>query len=206
MRDDLSDIRQPSRPLTLAGLAVGGVAASAFLGGTTNAVNGAVSPTYFVTNLPGVGADHAWQAAIAHGIFEGILFGIVLSLIFTVSTGLITSVSCSAVFAGKHLLGVLGGAYVCWTLGGMAAVGLASLSPEWYRRTFLGVPEEFGEMLRYAWVGGSIWGAQFGGFVSVIIGLVILRANWRRGLDRPESPEPENLIERSSPDHRIKSA
>jgi hypothetical protein len=59
-------------------------------------------------------------------------------------------------------------------------MGLASLSPDFYRRAFIGVPEEFGEMIRYAWVGGSIWGAQFGGLVSVVVGLVVLRANWRR--------------------------
>ena len=59
-------------------------------------------------------------------------------------------------------------------------MGLATLSPEFYRSAFVGVPNEFGPMLRYAWVGGSIWGAEFGGLVSVVVGLVILRANWRR--------------------------
>ena len=62
----------------------------------------------------------------------------------------------------------------------LAGVGLASLSPEFYRRAFLGVPAEPGPMLRYAWVGGSIWGAELGGLASVILGLVILRSNWVR--------------------------
>ncbi len=35
-------------------------------------------------------------------------------------------------------------------------------------------------MLRYAWVGGSIWGTELGGLLSVILGVVVLRANWRR--------------------------
>jgi hypothetical protein len=181
VRDDLTDIRRESQPLALAITALSGVGACAFFGGTTNAVNGAVSPTYFVTVLHWHGVEDIWRASIAQGVFEGIMFGIFFSLIFTVGTGIITSVSCSFGFVGKHVLGILAGAYVCWALGGLAAIGLASLSPEFYRRAFWGVPEEFGAMLRYAWVGGSIWGAEFGGFVSTVVGLVVLRANWRRG-------------------------
>jgi hypothetical protein len=64
----------------------------------------------------------------------------------------------------------MAGAYVGWALGGLAAVGLAAFSPEFYRGAFFGVPAERGPMFRYAWVGGSIWGAE----------LVVLRANWRR--------------------------
>jgi hypothetical protein len=102
------------------------------------------------------------------------------SLLFTVVVGVVTGASCSFGFALKHLLGILGGAYICWAFGGLAAIGLAALSPPFYRRAFIGVPQEFGAMLRYAWVGGSIWGAEFGGFFSLVVGLVLLRANWRR--------------------------
>jgi hypothetical protein len=170
--------REP-RPLALAAIAVSGVFASGFLGGTTNAVNGAVSPIYYITILRWHGVEDVWRASIAQGVFEGLLFGIFFSLLFTVGTGIITGAACSFRFAFKHLLGILGGAYLCWALGGLAAIGLAALSPEFYQRTFIGVPADFASMLRYAWVGGSIWGAEFGGLVSVVVGLVILRANWR---------------------------
>jgi hypothetical protein len=172
--------------LALAATAVSGVLASGLLGGTTNAVNGAVSPTYFVTILRWQGVEDVWRASIAQGIFEGLLFGIFFSLLFTVATGIITNAACSFGFAFRHLLGILAGAYLCWALGGLAALGLATLSPEFYRRAFFGVPEEFGAMLRYAWVGGSIWGAELGGLVSVVVGLVILRANWRRQVEQPD--------------------
>ena len=44
-----------------------------------------------------------------------------------------------------------------WVLGGIIAILLSVLSPEFYKKTFIGVPDEFGAMIRYAWVGGSIW-------------------------------------------------
>ncbi len=185
----MPEIERAPRPIALAATAVCGVLASGILGGSTNAINGAVSPTYYVTILGWRGVEDVWRASIAQGIFEGLLLGIFFSLVFAVATGIITGGSCSFGFAFKHLLGILGGAYICWALGGLAAIGLASLSPEFYRRAFIGVPEEFGPMLRYAWVGGSIWGAEFGGFVSVVVGLVILWANWRRGVAK-ELAEP----------------
>ena len=66
-------------------------------------------------------------------------------------------------------------------------MGLATLSPEFYRHSFHGVPEDFGQMLRYAWVGGSIWGIQFGGLASVIVGSVLFRAKWRQLQDASDS-------------------
>jgi hypothetical protein len=59
-------------------------------------------------------------------------------------------------------------------------MGLAAPSPEFYRRAFIGVPEEFGPMLGYAWAGGSIWGLELGGLLSVVLGLIVLRGNWLR--------------------------
>src|SRR5262249_35959545 len=94
--------------------------------------------------------------------------------------GLITGAACPFPFALRHLMYALAGAYACWAVGGLAGMALATLSPEFFRRNFIRVPGEFAPMLAYAWVGGSIWGAQLGGVVSVTLGLAVLRANWRR--------------------------
>jgi hypothetical protein len=187
------DVSRRTRPLALAALAICGVLASGFLGGTTNAVNGWVSPTYFVTILRWREVEDVWRASIAQGIFEGLLFGVFFSLIFTIATGIITRISCTFGFAFRHLLGILAGAYVCWAFGGLAAIGLASLSPEFYRRAFYGVPQATGPMLRYAWVGGSIWGAELGALMSVLIGIVVMRANWQRQI-RPQGTAPPPAI------------
>ena len=79
-------------------------------------------------------------------------------------------------------------------------MGLATLSPEFYQHAFRGVPEDLGQMLSYAWVGGSIWGIQFGGLASVIVGSVLFRAKWRHVQDGSESEDKtaEEKQQRSS--------
>ena len=171
-----------ARPLDLWGIAFTGVLASGFVGGTTNVVNGLVSPQYFETVLGWGrrGIKDVWRASIAQGIYEGLLYGVAFSLIFTAATGIITRSTCPYRFAMRHLLGILAGTYAAWALGGLAAIGLALLSPEFYQQHFFGVPREPVPMVRYAWVGGSIWGVELGGLVSVILGLIVLRSNWFR--------------------------
>jgi hypothetical protein len=180
MTKSVAEAAAPARPLALVGIALTGVFASAILGGITNAVNGRVSPLYFVTILGWRNVDNVWRASIAQGLFEGLCFGVFFSLVFAAGAGIITRISCRYGFAAAHLLGIVAGALVSWLIGGTTAVGLAALSPEFYRRAFIGVPEEFGPMLKYAWVGGSIWGLELGGLVSVVLGLVVLRGNWLR--------------------------
>jgi hypothetical protein len=180
MTRSLTDHDQSVRPLTLLATVVTGILASGALGGVTNAVNGWVSPEYFVSVMQWYWVQDVWRASVAQGIFEGLLFGVLFSLIFTTGIGIITRASCRYRFAVRHVIVIVGGALVGWILGGLAAMGLASLSPEFYRKTFSGVPEETGPMLCYAWVGGSIWGIELGGLVSVVLGLVIFRSNWLR--------------------------
>jgi len=173
-------IEPETRPLTLFAIAVSGVLATAFLGGSTNVVNGLVSPRYFVTIMGWHDVTDVWRASIAQGMFEGFCFGLFFSLVFTAGTGIITGASCRYGFACKHLLGILAGAYLSWAIGGLAGMALAAVSPEFYSRTFIGVPQAFGERLAYAWVGGSLWGVELRGLLSVVLGLVVMRANWRR--------------------------
>jgi hypothetical protein len=172
-----------SRPLDLAAIVVTGVGAGGCLGALTSAVNGWVSPFYYMNILGWHDVEDVWRASIAQGLFEGLLFGVFFASIFATITGLITKAACPYAFAFRHVMGILAGASICWVLGGLSGVGLAALSPEFYRRAFIGVPSGFSPMLGYAWVGGSIWGLELGGLVAVILGLVVLRSNWRRRID-----------------------
>lgn len=174
-----------SRSDALIGLAFTGVLLGAVLGALTNSVNGWISPTYFRNIMRWHDIADIWTASIAQGIFEGLLFGLAFSVIFVAVVGIVTKARCPYPFAAVYLLMIGVFALVCWCLGGLIAIGLASLSPEFYRHAFREVPEEFPEMLRYAWVGGSIWGVEFGGLASVIVGAVLFRAKWGLFTDTP---------------------
>ena len=107
------------------------------------------------------------------------MFGLAFAVIFTAVVGIVSKARSPYGLAAIHLVLIAVAALVCWALGGVIAMGLATLSPEFYQHAFRGVPEDLGQMIRYAWVGGSIWGIQFGGLASVIVGSVLFRAKWR---------------------------
>jgi hypothetical protein len=168
------------RPLALVGIALTGVLTGALLGGLTNCINGWISPLYFQTILHWHDVEDIWRASIAQGIFEGLIFGLFLALVFTIVAGIVSKVRCSYRFGAVILLLVAIAALICWAVGGLITMALATLSPEFYRHAFRGVPQDFGQMLRYAWVGGSIWGIEFGGFALTILGSFLFYAKWKR--------------------------
>ncbi len=117
---------------------------------------------------------------MAQGIFEGLIYGAILSVVFTLVIGVVSRGAVTFKFALKHLAPAASIALAAWCLGGLIAMGLAALSPDFFHHAFRGVPHQPGEMLKYAWVGGSIWGILFGAAISVIIVSVIASNRWRR--------------------------
>ncbi len=168
------------RPFALVGLAGTGVLTGVLLGALTNSINGWVSPLYFRNILRWQDVEDVWRASVAQGVFEGLMFGLFLTLVFTIVVGCVSKVRCSYGFGATVLLFVAAAALVCWAVGGLLGMGLAALSPEFYRHAFRGVPEDFNEMFRYAWVGGSISGIEFGGLALTILGSFLFYARWQR--------------------------
>jgi hypothetical protein len=171
---------QPIQPVALLLIAATAILAGAAIGASTNAINGAVSQEYFRNMMQWHDVGQIWRASIAQGIFEGLVYGVMFSLVFTLVVGVASRARCSYSFALPHLLTMVAAIYCCWAVGGLIAMGLAILSPEFYRNTFFGVPDAFWPMMAYAWVGGSIWGAMFGGLLSVVIGSILFAVRWRR--------------------------
>ena len=166
------------RPLALVGIAVTGILTGAILGALTNSINGWISPLYFQMFFYWHG--DVWRATIAQGIFEGLLFGLILALVFTIVVGIVSKVRCSYRFGAAVVVFVTIAALICWVVGGLIAMGLATLSPEFYRHHYDVFPNNFPEMLDFAWVVGSIWGIKFGGFALTILGSFLFYAKWKR--------------------------
>ncbi len=150
-----------------------------FIGGTTNMINGIVSPYYFQSimhwDFPNI-----WAASVAQGIFEGLLYGIIFSIIFTISFGIITKGHAGYKFALMQLLKIISFVFICWIIGGLLAMLLVALSPDFYKSHFPMTPIDNFEKIKFAWVGGSIWGGMFGGLLSAILGIFLIKNSWRK--------------------------
>ena len=127
------------RPFALVGLGGHRHPGGAALGALTNSINGWVSPLYFRNILDWHDVDDVWRASIAQGIFEGLMFGLFLALVFTIVVGCVSKARCSYRFGVVILMFVAVAALVCWAVGGLLGMGLADpqpgvLSPRLHRR------------------------------------------------------------------------
>ena len=154
----------------------------AAIGALTNMVNGAVSPLYFKNIMRLHDVQDVWRASIVQGVLEGLIYGVLFAAVFATVVTLVSRADCPYLYVAKFMLGIGIAVLGCWALGGLIAMGLATLRPDLYRRAFIGVPESFDPMLRYAWVGGSIWGGMFGGVLAAILGSVVFRNKWKKRL------------------------
>jgi prolipoprotein diacylglyceryltransferase len=159
--------------IALTSIFIGGI-----IGATTNMVNGLVSPYYFKAIMQWE-FDDVWIASVAQGIFEGLLYGISFSVIFTIAFEIITKGQGSFKFGFSQLVKVIAVTLICWVLGGLVAILLNSISPEIYKSHFPQTPYEKIERLKFAWVGGSIWGGIIGGCLSLFLGVIFLKNAWR---------------------------
>jgi hypothetical protein len=167
--------RSGSVPLAVFGM---GVSAGIVLGALTNAVNGLVSPQYFVALMGW--QSHVWVRAVGQGMLEGGvlggLFGIVVAIAFAASTGLRGPLR----LATGALAVAVGAVLVCWIAFGVLGVLIAATDRVFVRSIFIGVPADDTGMRRYAWVGGTIWGGYAGALVGAVAACVWQHVKWRR--------------------------
>lgn len=160
------------QPFRLAGLSFTGmfsVIAGGVCGSIINAINGIISPDYFIAVLHWEPTQSVYPAIIAQGLFEGLLYGVIFGLFLVFFVAKATRGRVAPIFIIRLIFKTLLGIVCCWGLGGVMGIMLAALSPEFFRSTFIGVPALFVQMLKYAWVGGAIWGAIIGALFMVAI-------------------------------------
>jgi hypothetical protein len=155
-----------------------------FAGMIMNMINSAVRAEYFIKILRWENVKDISSAAIAQGMYQGIIEGSFFSLLFSCVYVISNKAELALASTIKWIVCMGIAAFALWAIGGIIAVALAMLSPEFYRQSFIGVPDEFGAMLRYAWVGGSIWGGTFGGIAVMAIGAIMFRNANRQGKEK----------------------
>jgi|SRR6476661_9112541 len=149
------------------------VLSAAVIGASTNAINGAVSPEYYRAVL-GWDFEGIWAASIAQGIWEGILYGVLFAVVLLLSM-LFFRRGITWPVLRRHILRTAALVYLAWLAGGILGLLLAAISPNFYRSAFHAAPEQLLALMKFAWVGGSIQGALFGGLVGVIVASIGIR-------------------------------
>lgn len=153
-------------------------ACGALLGAVMNAINGRVSADYFAIVM-----SWDWAAAPSRAILQGVLEGCAAGLLFAIGLLIIiaasTAMCCPAGLAVRALATALVIVAICWLIGGVSGVILARIRPRLWGSFFIGVPLRV-NLVRFAWVGGSIWGAYGGMLIGLIVAGVSLHLRWRR--------------------------
>jgi hypothetical protein len=170
--------REPARWATPVVVCVVASLAGALFGAATNVINGRVSADYFAIVMSWDGQTAAVRA-IVQGLFEGWAAGLLLGFFFCVVIAASTRLRCPPPLALRTLAIAPATAAAGWVIGGAIGVTLALLWPQLWGFFFVGVPPRV-NLPRFAWVGGSIWGAYAGAVIGLVIASVTLHRRWQR--------------------------
>ena len=171
----MDDRRRLITPLLLCGT---GPFAGAAVGAAMNRINAQVSPDYFAIVLSCDFKDAA-ISAMFHGTFEGAALGLFFGLFFAIASAASTRLRCPPRLALRALLEAIVIVVICWLIGGIVGTVLARLWPQLWGFFFVGVPPRV-NLPRFAWVGGSIWGAYAGTLLALIVCATLLHIRWKR--------------------------
>jgi hypothetical protein len=178
-------------------LCIAGPLWGAVLGIITNAIDGAVCSDYFAIVMSWDGQSAAYRALFQSAI-EGFALGLFFGFFLAVATAASTRLRCPRSLAMRALCLALAIVLICWSAGGVIGFVLAKIWPKLWGFFFIGVPPRV-NLPRFAWVGGSIWGAHGGTLLGLIVCSVFIHIRWRR-LNVPLAAFPVLM---HSPDPRV---
>lgn len=155
-----------------------GMVASSVLGAVTNMINGAVSPEYFSIVMGWSRHGNIWARSVFQGALEGLAYGLAFSFIFMMTAAIASRLKCDYRHAVAYIPLACGGVLITWTIGGVIGLTWAATNPPLYRSVFPVVP--YVGVERFGWVGGSIWGAIYGGLIVVGLASALFVIRWKR--------------------------
>ena len=170
------------RPFNLILFAIIGILAAGIIGGLTNFIDASISEKFFRINLEMKSIKDVPRASIAVGLTQGLITGVFFSLGFVIFIGIISKGACRFFFGLKYLAMIILGTLFFWLLAGLIGMGIGALSPEYILNEVNDKKEVLVEadVSSYVFVWGAIAGVNFGGFISVILGILIFRLRWKR--------------------------
>jgi hypothetical protein len=140
-----------------------------------------VSPTYFNAIVGWMyGGAMSWGDVVFQGLLESTAFGVLLAVAFTLAFVLATG--CRATLH-EAAIALVVGIIVClalWLVGGLAGVAWTTISPVSFRSAFHVVAPTQAALVRWGFVGGSIWGANLGGLAAIVTASIVVHLRYRR--------------------------
>ena len=143
-----------NKPFRICIVCISCIMLSGLIGLCTNLINAVISPEYFINIMHWEEVENLIRSAGAQGLYQGLgqglFFALVFSCVYIISNN--AELNISAVLKWIVCMGLA--SIGLWVIGGIIAIALSALSPEFYKQTFIGVPDGCAAMFRYAWVGG----------------------------------------------------
>jgi len=179
----------PLRPVSLLVLLLAGPALGALTGIFTNLINARVSPYYFAAIL-GWNENEAPRRAIGQGALEGVVLGLFFGVFFSIAVAASTRLRCDIRTGTRPLMQAVIIVLIAWFAGGVAGVAFAGGEPRTFSAIVIAAPSDPDALMRYGWVGGSIWGAYLGTILALIVSTVSLHVRWRKRLKQDTAGFP----------------
>lgn len=148
------------------------------LGAATNVGNSFISPDYFRIVMNWWAIPDVRVYAITQGAIEGAVLGGAFGIFIAIAGAFITRLRGTLTLTSGALLLAYCVVFVCWVLGGVTGVVFASVAPQTFMDMVMVRNMPRTTLLRFAWVGGSIWGAYGGTLIAMVAGVIFLRRRW----------------------------
>ena len=123
-----------NKPLRICIVCMSCIMLSGLIGLCTNLINAVISPEYFINIMHWEEVENLIRSAGAQGLYQGLgqglFFALVFSCVYIISNN--AELNISAVLKWIVCMGLA--SIGLWVIGGIIAIALSALSPEFYKQ------------------------------------------------------------------------